>query len=300
MASPPVDTIDPIDYEEYLDEHREKIELDPLRHLLEYPHDDIDFVRIERQYRTIIPVMPEKESDSTLDGRTRRHHCVFFFLQSVGRSSYSRLFAEFQRRTFSSSSKVRASTLTTRLAAIRHRLFQLRAVRQCGNIGQRSSRAVARAQANSQTRFRSGSDRRQSTDVDRTGKSCVSTRASRTSTCLVRLQDSPRKSALNDSSSVPLKSSWALAKDDLDKTEPDTIMPHLSEIVTGRLVSVRRARRPILVERIPIESVDKENELLRAKNRHSKLFSCYPPQLDVSAVDKHGKRAIASRRHRTT
>jgi hypothetical protein len=26
-----------------------------------------------------------------------------------------------------------------------------------------------------------------------------------------------------------MKSSWALAKDDLDKTEPDTIMPHLSK-----------------------------------------------------------------------
>ena len=38
----------------------------------------------------------------------------------------------------------------------------------------------------------------------------------------------------------------------------------------------------ILVERIPIESVDKENELLRGKNRYSKLFSSYPPQADVS------------------
>lgn len=56
-----METVDPIDYEEYLDEHREKLELDPLRHLLEYPSDDIDFIRIERQYRTIIPVMPEKE-----------------------------------------------------------------------------------------------------------------------------------------------------------------------------------------------------------------------------------------------
>jgi hypothetical protein len=29
----------------------------------------------------------------------------------------------------------------------------------------------------------------------------------------------------------PIKSSWALAKDDLDKTEPHTIMPHLSKII---------------------------------------------------------------------
>ncbi|CAF4497050.1 unnamed protein product [Rotaria sp. Silwood2] len=58
--------------------------------------------------------------------------------------------------------------------------------------------------------------------------------------------NSPKKSAINDSIINPTKSSCALAKDDLDKTEPNTIMPHL-------------------IERIPIESIDKENELLRGK-----------------------------------
>lgn len=67
MATNVIDTIDPIDYEEYFDEHRPKIESDPIRHLLEYPPDDIDFVRIDRQYRTIIPIMPEKEFDSFRD-----------------------------------------------------------------------------------------------------------------------------------------------------------------------------------------------------------------------------------------
>ena len=61
MTTNAIDIIDPIDYEEYLDEHRQKVENDPLRHLLEYPNDDIDFIRIDRQYRTIIPNMPEKE-----------------------------------------------------------------------------------------------------------------------------------------------------------------------------------------------------------------------------------------------
>lgn len=55
-------------------------------------------------------------------------------------------------------------------------------------------------------------------------------------------------------------------------------MPHLSE----RSISYILELRLILVERIPIESVDKENELLRGKNRYSKLFSSYPPQADVS------------------
>ena len=63
MSTNVIDIIDPIDYEEYFDEHRSKIETDPIRHLLEYPQDDIDFIRIDRQYRTIIPVMPEKEFD---------------------------------------------------------------------------------------------------------------------------------------------------------------------------------------------------------------------------------------------
>lgn len=55
-------------------------------------------------------------------------------------------------------------------------------------------------------------------------------------------------------------------------------MPHLSE--RTNLIDIELLS--ILVERIPIESVDKENELLRGKNRYSKLFSSYPPQADVS------------------
>ena len=78
---------------------------------------------------------------------------------------------------------------------------------------------------------------------------------------------------------IPIKSSWTLAKDDLDKTEPDTIMPHLSKII---LICCTLIGFFVSVERIPIESVDKENELLRGKSRYSKLFSSYPPQADVS------------------
>ena len=73
-----IETVDPIDYEEYLDEHRDKIDLDPLKHLLEYPTDDVDFIRIERQYRTIIPVMPEKEFEFVFDRKTKI--IVFFVL----------------------------------------------------------------------------------------------------------------------------------------------------------------------------------------------------------------------------
>ncbi len=36
--------------------------------------------------------------------------------------------------------------------------------------------------------------------------------------------------------------------------------------------------------------MDKENELLRGKNRYSKLFSSYPPQADVSEYIHEEKR----------
>jgi hypothetical protein len=81
MATNVIDIIDPIDYEEYIDEHRQKIENDPLRHLLEYPNDDIDFIRIDRQYRTIIPTMPEKEFEYFINiaKKIKIHFSVFFF-----------------------------------------------------------------------------------------------------------------------------------------------------------------------------------------------------------------------------
>ncbi|CAF4805204.1 unnamed protein product [Rotaria sp. Silwood1] len=41
-------------------------------------------------------------------------------------------------------------------------------------------------------------------------------------------EDSLRKSAINYLTINMMKSSWTLAKDDLDKIEPDTLIPHLS------------------------------------------------------------------------
>lgn len=64
-------------------------------------------------------------------------------------------------------------------------------------------------------------------------------------------------------------------------------MPHLSKII---LICCNFIWLIVSVERIPIESVDKENELLRGKNRYSKLFSSYPPQADVSEYIDEEKR----------
>ncbi len=78
MATNVIDIIDPIDYEEYVDEHRQKIESDPLRHLLEYPNDDIDFIRIDRQYRTIIPTIPEKEFEYLINSINKNLFSLLF------------------------------------------------------------------------------------------------------------------------------------------------------------------------------------------------------------------------------
>jgi hypothetical protein len=54
-----------------------KIENDPLRHLLEYPNDDIDFIRIDRQYCTIISIMPKKEFENFIN----KQKSYFLFLE---------------------------------------------------------------------------------------------------------------------------------------------------------------------------------------------------------------------------
>ncbi|UJR34198.1 hypothetical protein I4U23_021604 [Adineta vaga] len=209
MTTNVTDLIDPIDYEEYLDEHRQKIENDPLKHLLEYPTDDIDFIRLERQYRTIIPIIPEKEAlnDPHIRDCLQSFNGEHFYL----RRNYNHY----------------GSAIT--LLNVRHE--QLQALKQIP---------------------------KQDYEIDLIDDN--------RQTLIDQERDSPRKSTINDSIINPIKSSWALAKDDLDKTEPDTIMPHL-------------------IERIPIESVDKENELLRGKNRYSKLFSSYPPQADTDCIE---------------
>ncbi|CAF0791221.1 unnamed protein product [Rotaria sordida] len=209
MTTNMIDIVDPIDYEEYVDEHRQKIENDPLHHLLEYPNDDIDFIRIDRQYRTIIPAMPEKEALN--DPHIR--DC----LQSFNGEHF------FLRRNYNH----HGSAITL----LNVRQEQMQALKQTA---------------------------KQDYEVDLIDDN--------RQILIEQERDSPRKLVINDSIINPIKSSWVLAKDDLDKTEPDTIMPHL-------------------IERIPIESVDKENELLRGKNRYSKLFSSYPPQADTDCIE---------------
>jgi hypothetical protein len=59
------------------------------------------------------------------------------------------------------------------------------------------------------------------------------------------------------------RSSWLLS--DLEKLEADPILPHL-------------------FERIPIESIDKENEIMREKQRPPSIFHFYPPNHGINGM----------------
>ena len=166
MANP-LDLVEPIDYEEYLDEHREKIENDPLRHLLEYPPDDIDFIRIDRQYRTIIPVMPEKEFEHPHTSLSPRHLLppraltdphIRDCLQSFNGEHF------YLHRKY-----VVVDRWNSRLTSP----LQLCSLRQCNDAVECSSRTTPSFKTHLQTRLWNRSDRWQSTDSHRTRKSWV-------------------------------------------------------------------------------------------------------------------------------
>ncbi|XP_022240544.1 dedicator of cytokinesis protein 7-like isoform X2 [Limulus polyphemus] len=63
---PLCDVVDPVDFEDFLQQHQEQIDHDPIRHLLEFPADDIEVGIIPRKCRTVRPIIPE-ENESELD-----------------------------------------------------------------------------------------------------------------------------------------------------------------------------------------------------------------------------------------
>ena len=54
------DVVDPPDFEEYLAQHYNVADRDPMRHLLEFPAGDVDVELVRRNVRTIAPVIPER------------------------------------------------------------------------------------------------------------------------------------------------------------------------------------------------------------------------------------------------
>ncbi|KAI0241313.1 Dedicator of cytokinesis protein 7 [Lamellibrachia satsuma] len=56
--------VEPPDFEEFLYQHQNAIDRDPMRHLLEFPPDDVRVELLQRTVRTVSPVMPEQGAES--------------------------------------------------------------------------------------------------------------------------------------------------------------------------------------------------------------------------------------------
>ncbi|ELU18916.1 hypothetical protein CAPTEDRAFT_133102, partial [Capitella teleta] len=67
---PLCDVVEPPDYEDFLHAQQTALERDPMRHLLEFPPDDVQLEVLQRKVRTIAPVVPE-------------HGCVCFLCADI-------------------------------------------------------------------------------------------------------------------------------------------------------------------------------------------------------------------------
>ncbi|KAK3891189.1 hypothetical protein Pcinc_004905 [Petrolisthes cinctipes] len=59
---PLTDCVEPVDYEDFLDQHQLEADRDPLHRILHFPSDDIVVTLIPRHIRTLQPVVPEEGS----------------------------------------------------------------------------------------------------------------------------------------------------------------------------------------------------------------------------------------------
>lgn len=55
------DVVDPLDFEEFLDQHREQIECDPFHHMLDFPDDDLEIGILPHKCRTVEHILPDEE-----------------------------------------------------------------------------------------------------------------------------------------------------------------------------------------------------------------------------------------------
>jgi hypothetical protein len=54
------DIVDPLDYEDFIQQHQLLLERDPLHHVLDFPANDIKVETVPRRIRTEFPVVPEE------------------------------------------------------------------------------------------------------------------------------------------------------------------------------------------------------------------------------------------------
>lgn len=73
---PLCDVVDPPDYEEFLNANFDQAQRDPIHHLLEFPHDDIEVGILPRKCRTVLPVFHEGSIDD-LEPHIRNSLCHY-------------------------------------------------------------------------------------------------------------------------------------------------------------------------------------------------------------------------------
>ncbi|XP_021924154.1 dedicator of cytokinesis protein 6 isoform X3 [Zootermopsis nevadensis] len=59
------DTVDPLDYEDFIQQHQLLLDRDPLHHVLDFPVNDIKVIIIPRRIRTQSPIVPEEALDES-------------------------------------------------------------------------------------------------------------------------------------------------------------------------------------------------------------------------------------------
>uniref|UniRef100_A0A8C9XU95 Dedicator of cytokinesis 6 n=1 Tax=Sander lucioperca TaxID=283035 RepID=A0A8C9XU95_SANLU len=72
---PLTEVVEPVDFEEYVSSHAPGVEPGPLRQLMEFPHDDLELLPLEKECITLEPPLPEEED--SLDPRVRDALAVY-------------------------------------------------------------------------------------------------------------------------------------------------------------------------------------------------------------------------------
>ncbi|XP_071517868.1 dedicator of cytokinesis protein 7 isoform X2 [Panulirus ornatus] len=203
------ENVDPIDYEDFLDQHQLEADRDPVRKILYFPTDDIVVTLIPRQIRTVHPVVPD-------DGDGYDAHvadCV---------RCYTRDWLHVSRQYLHHSTSVPGRNQLT-------------------------TEHLANLQSCPQPEFEVDlEDDRDHSDADRhdLGSSRHSTHPS----------DTPR-------------GSWASSVFDLRNSVADPLLPSL-------------------LSRIPLDTVDNNNQQARLENRQESLFVLYPSQDEEDIIER--------------
>lgn len=54
-----MDVVEPVNYEEYIEDHSDIINKDPFKEIISIPEDDVDVRMIQRKLRTVKQILPE-------------------------------------------------------------------------------------------------------------------------------------------------------------------------------------------------------------------------------------------------